>query len=128
MGFQLVMIVYWLALATWFGGVLFVALAAPVVFKTVGEAKPILPGVLSVNLDGQHGTLLAGSIVGDLLKRLSQVEVGCAAVGLVMLILQPLVVDVRETNFTAYVLRLGMFVGAAGVMAYNRWVLWPRIW
>jgi hypothetical protein len=128
MVFQLVMIVYWLALATWFGGVLFVALAAPVVFKTVREANPLLPGVLSVNLDGQHGTLLAGSIVGSLLNRLAQVQVGCAAVLLVTLILQPLVVDVRETNLTAYVLRLVMFVAAAGVAAYDRWVLWPRIW
>jgi hypothetical protein len=128
MAFQLVMIVYWLALATWFGGVLFVALAAPVVFKTVRDANPILPGVLSVNLDGQHGTLLAGSIVGDLLRRLAQVEIGCAAVLLVTLILQPFVVDVRETNLTAYVLRLALFVAAAGVMAYDRWILWPRIW
>ena len=58
--FQLVQIVYWLALATWFGGVLFVAIAAPAVFRTVRENNPVLPHVLSVNLEGQHGTLLAG--------------------------------------------------------------------
>lgn len=126
--FQLLMIVYWLALATWFGGVLFVALAAPVIFSTVREANPVLPGVLSVNLDGQHGTLLAGSIVGSLLKRLGQVEIGCAAVLLVMLILQPLIVDVHETNLTAYILRVVLFAVAAVAAAYDRWVLWPRIW
>jgi hypothetical protein len=128
MVFQLVMIVYWLALATWFGGVLFVALAAPVVFRTVREANPLLPSVLSVNLEGQHGTLLAGSIVGSLLNRLAQVEVGCAAVLIIMLILQPLVVDVRESNLTAYIVRVVLAVVAAGVVAYDRWALWPRIW
>ena len=127
--FQLVMIVYWLALATWFGGVLFVALAAPVIFRTVREANPLLPGVLSVNLDGQHGTLLAGSIVGNLLNRLAQVEIGCAAVLLVALILQPFVVDVSgESNMTAFILRVILAVAAAGIMAYDRWALWPRIW
>ncbi|HZZ43789.1 MAG TPA: hypothetical protein VFE58_12700 [Tepidisphaeraceae bacterium] len=126
--FQLVMILYWLALATWFGGVLFVALAAPVIFRVIGEAEPVLPGVLSVNLEGQHGTLLAGSIVGKLLDRLAGVEVVCAGVVLVMLGLQPLVVDVRESNLTAYVLRVVLFVVAGGVVGYDRWVLWPRIW
>lgn len=126
--FQLVMIVYWLALATWFGGVLFVALAAPVIFRTVREANPLLPGVLSVNLDGQHGTLLAGSIVGNVLNRLAQIEIGCAAVLLVTLILQPFVVDVRESNMTAFILRVVLAVAAAGIVAYDRWALWPRIW
>ena len=36
-------------------------------FRTVRESNPLLPLVLSVNLDGQHGTLLAGSIVSNLL-------------------------------------------------------------
>lgn len=126
--FQLVMIVYWLALATWFGGVLFVALAAPVIFKTVREANPLLPGVLSVNLDGQHGTLLAGSIVGNLLNRLAQIEIGCAAVLLLTLIIQPFTVDIRESNLTAYILRFALAAVAAAVVAYDRWVLWPRIW
>src|SRR3954454_21167129 len=60
--YQIVQIVYWLALATWFGGVLFVAISAPVILRTVRENNPILPHVLSVNLEGQHATLLAGSI------------------------------------------------------------------
>src|SRR5580704_19328585 len=59
---DLVQVVYWLALSTWFGGVLFIAAAAPVIIKTVKDADPLLPTVLSVNLEGQHGTLLAGGI------------------------------------------------------------------
>src|SRR4051812_8518310 len=79
LAFTLNQILYWLALATWFGGVLFVAVAAPIIFRTVREANPVLPGVLSVNLEGQHGTLLAGSIVGDLLGTLNRVQLACAA-------------------------------------------------
>ena len=58
-------------MATWFGGVLFVAVAAPIIFRTVRESNPVLPTVLSVNLENQHGTLLAGSIVGNLLATLA---------------------------------------------------------
>jgi len=72
------MILYWLALATWFGGVLFIALAAPIIFRTVREANPIMTSVLSVNLEGQHGTLLAGTIVANLLQRLMWLEMVCA--------------------------------------------------
>ena len=63
-------IVYWLALATWFGGVVFVALSAPVVFNTVRQSNPILPRVLSVNVEDQHATLLDGTIVGNLIAPL----------------------------------------------------------
>jgi hypothetical protein len=59
----LVSILYWLSLSTWFGAAVFVAVAAPSIIRTVRENDPLLPTVLSVNLEGQHGTLLAGSIV-----------------------------------------------------------------
>src|SRR6476620_11474563 len=110
--FQLVQILYWLALATWFGGVMFVAVAAPVVFRTVRENNPLLPHVLSVNLEGQHGTLLAGSIVGDILDRLSRVELICAGVLLLMLIAQPFLIDLRGQNLTAAILRSAMYLAA----------------
>ncbi len=51
-GFQLIQIVFWLALSTWFGAVLFIAVAAPIIFRTVRESNPVLPMVLSVNLEG----------------------------------------------------------------------------
>src|SRR3954469_4279890 len=66
--FQLVQSIYWIALSAWLGGGVFVAMAAPVIFRTVREADPTLPKVLSVNMEGQHATLLAGTIVGDLLS------------------------------------------------------------
>ncbi len=127
MGFQLVQILYWLALSTWFGGVMFIAVAAPVIFRTIRERKPVLPDVLSVNLDGQHGTLLAGTIVGNLLERLALIELVCAAVLLLMMIGQLFVIDLTGSNAKAAILRAVLFFLAAGLVAYDRWAVWPRI-
>jgi hypothetical protein len=132
MVFQLVQIVYWLALATWFGGVMFVAIAAPVIFRTVRENNPVLTNVLSVNLEGQHATLLAGSIVGNVLLRLSQVEMVCAVALVLALIAQFFVADMSgtgltESNLTAAVIRCVLTVAAAAVVAYDRYVVWPAI-
>src|SRR5438128_371130 len=79
MVFQVVQIVYWLALSTWFGAVVFLLVAPPVILRAVRDADPLLPGVLSVNLDGQHGTLLAGSIVGKLISSTHRIQLACCA-------------------------------------------------
>lgn len=126
--FQLVQIIYWLALSTWFGSVLFIAVAAPIIFRTVREMNPILPDVLSVNLQGQHGELLAGTVVGSLLSRLAQIEIICAAILLIVLIVQPFIIDTQDTNKTAAILRTLMFVGAAALVLVDRFLLWPKIW
>lgn len=125
--YQFVQIIYWLALSIWFGGALFVAIAAQSVFRTVREHNPILPNVLSVNLNEQHGTLLAGSIVGDLLHRLTIVELLCGAALLVALVLHPFVIDMSGRNAVAALLRIGLFLVAIGLVLYHWRVLWPRI-
>ena len=128
--FQVVQLFYWLALSTWFGGVLFVALAAPVVFRTVRESNPILTDVLSVNLEGQHGTLLAGSIVGELLRRMVTVELICAGVLVLTAIIQPFVIDVSQgsdvlsSNQTAAILRALLILAAASIVVYGWRVTW----
>jgi hypothetical protein len=126
--FQLVQIVYWLALATWFGGVLFVAMAVPAIFRTVGENNPILPHVLSVNLEGQHGTLLSGSIVGALLGRLAKVQLACMAALLLAIVAHFFLANLADQNRTAAIIRTALFFAAAGVSLYDGWVLWPQIW
>jgi hypothetical protein len=131
MAFQFVMILYWLALSTWFGGVLFIAIAAPIVFRTIRQANPILPDILSVNLEGQHGTLLAGSIVANLLQRLTSIELICAGVLFVSLVAQTFVIDITpsldEPNFRAALLRWILFLAAIGVVAFDHFLVWPRI-
>jgi hypothetical protein len=126
--FQLVQIVYWLALATWFGGVLFVAIAAPVVFRTVRENNPVLPHVLSVNLEGQHGTLLAGSIIGSLIARLARLQLACGAVLVLALVAHLFVANVEGANGTAAIIRTALLLAAAGVALYDGWLVWPRLW
>ena len=77
--FIVVQIAFWMALSTWFGAVIFVVMAPPVILRTVRKQNPLLPSVLSVNLEGQHGTLLAGSIIGELMVPLIRIELVCPA-------------------------------------------------
>jgi len=132
--FQVVQIVYWIALSVWFGSVLFIALAAPVIFRTVQENNPILTNVLSVNLDGQHSTLLAGTIVANLIQRMLVIEMICGGALLVTLIVQWFVIDLSSSassaladNLGAAVLRCVLFLAAAVVVLYDRFVVWPRV-
>jgi hypothetical protein len=122
--YDFVQIVYWLALSTWFGGVLFIALAAPVIFRTIRESDPTLPTVLSVNLEGQHSTLLGGMIMSNLLAMLLRIELGCAAAMLVTIIAQ-LTMHVQDW-FTAAV-RTALFIAAVVFVVYDWRLVWPRI-
>ena len=120
--FQITQIIYWLALSTWFGGVLFIAIAAPIVFKTVRESNPVMTDVLSVNLEGQHGTLLAGSIVSNLLSRLAWIELTCA--GFVLLALIP---QFFSGDWLLAMIRLVLCLVAAGLAGFHQFFIWPRI-
>jgi hypothetical protein len=126
--FQFVQIVYWLALSTWFGGVLFVAIAAPIIFRTVREGDPTLPTVLSVNLEGQHGTLLAGSIVANLLAALVRIELACAAAMGIAIVAQWFLVERGGAALVSAVLRTALYIAAVGIAVYDWRVLSPRIW
>lgn len=125
---HLIQIIYWLALSTWFGGVLFVAVAAPIIFRTVGESNPVLPAVLSVNLEGQHGTLLAGSIVGNLLHMLVRVELVCAGALLLPLVAHWFLTDLSGTNIILPLMRTALYLAAVGLVLYDWRVIWPQVW
>ena len=125
--FQFVQVLYWLALATWFGGVLFIAVAAPVIFRTITEADPTLPRVLSVNLDKQHSTLLAGSIVANLLNLLVRVQLICAVALFIAMIVQWMYIDRSGTQLWAAILRSALFVAAVALAVYDWLVVWPRV-
>ena len=125
--FQLIQILYWMALATWFGGVLFVAIAAPIVFRTVRQYNPTLPTVLSVNLENQHGTLLAGSIVANVLGALLRVELACAAVLLLTLAAQWFVTDTGGREWIMLVMRSALFLAATVLVIYDWRVVWPKV-
>lgn len=129
MAFHLVLILHWLALATWFGGVLFVMVAAPVVSRTVRENDPLLPTVLSVNLEGQHGTLLAGTIMGNLLAALTRIELICAVVLLAALVAQWFMLRPTEGGSLFWaILRSAFYLAAVLIVLYDWRVVWPRAW
>jgi hypothetical protein len=125
--FQAIQIAYWLALATWFGGVLFIAIAAPVIFRTVREADRTLPRVLSVNLEGQHGTLLAGTIVSNLLAVLSRIQLLCAGVLLVAILGQWFCIDRSGAALLFPLIRTAIYLAAVALVIYDWRVVWPRI-
>jgi hypothetical protein len=124
--FEFVQILYWLSLSTWFGGVLFVLLAPPIIHKTVRESNPILPLVLSVNLEGQHGTLLAGSIVSNLLGPVIKAELICAAGMFVAIIGQWLHASADGLDLIVPILRSAMYLAAVIFVIYNYRSVWPK--
>jgi hypothetical protein len=126
--FQLVQTVYWLALSMWFGGAMFIGVAVQAIHRTVRENKPVLPHVLSVNLDDQHSTLLAGAIVGNLISAMTRVEVVCAGILFLALVSQWFLIDLSDTwNKASAFVRFGLFLAATAVVIYNGWVLWPKV-
>jgi len=122
-----ILVIYWISLSTWFGSVLAIALSAPVIFKTVEDAKPILSNVLSVNLDGQHSTLLAGSIVVNLVQKLHVLELICGSALLLMLIGQAIALNMTSTNLATIGVRGVLLAGAAGIMLFDWRAVWPRL-
>lgn len=127
MGLQIIQIIYWLALSSWFGGVLFIALSAPVIFRTVTDANPMLPTVLSVNLEHQHATLLGGTIVSRLLRMLRRIEIACAAVLLLMLILQWIFISRSTGSMIQGIVRSALYIAAVLLVVYDQLLLSPRI-
>jgi hypothetical protein len=127
--FQLVLTLYWLALSLWFGGVLLVALVVPVIFRTVRQADPTLPRVLSVNLDKQHAELLAGEVSAGIIRLLSLIQLGCAAVLLLMLIAHWFLIPASDRlHLVSGLLRSACYLAAVGLVLYDRYWVWPRAW
>jgi hypothetical protein len=126
MPFDIVQMVYWLCLAGWFGLVLFVAMATPVIFRTIQEADPTLPTVLSVNLDGQHGTLLAMTVVANIVAKLVYVQLICAAGVLLAVVGQWVFLDNSGAALVMAVLRSALWLAATGLLLYGWLGVWPR--
>ncbi|HEY1686409.1 MAG TPA: hypothetical protein VGG19_16715 [Tepidisphaeraceae bacterium] len=127
MAFQIIQIIYWLTLSTWFGGVLFFFILAPVIFKTIREANPVLPGVLSVNLESAHANLLAESILGNALALLGYVQIGAGIVLILIGIAQFFVIDLSDRNLLGAILRISLIVAATAIAAVDRFIFRPRL-
>jgi hypothetical protein len=122
----IIQILFWLALATWFGGVLFVTIVAPVINSAVRENNPILTSVLSVNLEGQHSTLMGGSIVGRIMTILFRIELACAGALSIALIGQ--IVLLQGHSLLLSLLRVALHLAAVALLIYDWRVVWPAMW
>lgn len=123
----LINLLYWLPLATWFGSSVFVAVAAPVIFRVTRQGDPILPMVLSVNLEGQHATLLAGQTVSELLRALGRVAVVCWVMMGAALALQWITLLLREGDVLLPLIRTSLYLAAVGLSVYDTRSLRPRV-
>ena len=125
--FMLVQTVYWIALSVWFGGLLFISIIWPVIYRTIADADPTLPTVLSVNLEKSHGSLLSGNIMANILRMFSKIQLGCSATLLVMLLAQWGVIDLSRQNKIHAIIRSALFLAAAAVVVYERYGVWPKL-
>jgi len=107
---------------------MFIGVAVQAIHRTVRENNPLLPHVLSVNLEGQHSTLLAGTIVGNIISKMTRIQLICAAVLLVAIGSQWFFIDLADVwvKASAFV-RSALCLAATLVVIYDGWSLWPRI-
>lgn len=123
----LISIFYWLSLSTWFGASVFVLVAAPSIHRTVRDNNPLLPTVLSVNLEGQHGTLLAGGIVNNLLASLSRLGYLCAGILLIALIGEWVLVGRENRDWVLPLVRSALYISAVALAVYDARVVRPKV-
>lgn len=126
--YQGIQIVYWLTLSIWLGSSVFLALAAPVVFRVVRRLDVRVPRYSSPNLADEQVTIVAGEIVGALLARLGQIQMVCAAILLPMLLAQFITIDLTGANLTAALIRDGLWALATLLLAYQWRIHFPRTW
>lgn len=121
---QLIDTLSWAALATWFGGALFLAVASGVIFRVHRDADPTLPKVLSVNIDGDHASLLSAEVVSGIDRIYTVIGLVCAAVIVVAVIIRSVV---EPAGGAARLVQGLVVLLAAIVTAYQGRSLRPRI-
>jgi hypothetical protein len=121
---QLIDTISWAALSTWFGGALFLAVASGVIFRVHRDADPTLPRVLSVNIDGDHASLLSAEVVSGIDRLYTLIGLVCAAVIVVAIVVR----SVAQPDGSASSLVQGLIVLLASIVtAYQGRSLRPRI-
>ena len=126
--YQAVQILYWLVLCIWLGGMIFLAVAAPIIFRVVRRLDVRSGRHTDPNLIDEQTSVVGGEIVGTLLARMGQVEMLCATVMLPLMIAQLFLIDLAGTNFIAAMLRFGLFAVALALLTYEWRLHYPRTW
>ena len=108
---------------------MFLAIAAPVIFRVIRESDPTLPTVLSVNLDHQHSTLLGSTIVGRLMQAVTRVGLGCAVIVFLGLVAQGFILKppAGSPSLVQLIIRVSLFFLATSLLIYDWRVISPRL-
>lgn len=126
--YQAVQILYWLVLSAWFGSLVFLVLAAPIVFRTVRKLE-VRSGLYSdPSLQDEQTTIVAGDIVGAVLARLAQLQMVCAIALLPLMIAQLLLINLAGSNLVAAALRISLLLITIVLLHYEWRAHYPRTW
>lgn len=131
--FRLTQGVYWLSLGAWFGAVVMLVIAAAITFGTVRQFHPAL-GLEPYNhpsLVDRAAPILAGSVVGNMLKGLALIQSVCAASVIGCVVLQCTVFREHiQGGMRGWpnLLRVVLIAGPIAILAADRLVLTPRVW
>lgn len=126
--YQAVQILYWLVLSTWLGSMVFLALAAPVIFRVARRLDVKVPKYSDGALRDEQPTILAGEMVGAMLARLAQIQMLCASLMFPLLIGQLGLANIAGTNLFAAIIRLSLWLSAVVILNIEwRWH-YPKTW
>lgn len=126
--YQAVQILYWLVLSSWFGSLMFLALAAPIVFRTVRKLEVRSGLYTDPSLQDDQTSIVAGDIVGSILARLAQLQMMCAVALLPLMILQLLLINLAGPNLIAALLRAVLWLILVVLLQYEWRSHYPRTW
>ena len=131
--FRITQGVYYLSLGTWFGAMVMLVLTAITVFATVRQFDvSIHAGPYGQGMWEDRATaILAGGIVGNVLRALAVVQVICAASAVACAALQSSVFACRLAGGRrgkANLLRLALLFVPIVILAADQAVVTPRIW
>ncbi len=131
--FRIVQGFYWLGLGIWLGALVMLAIMAAVTFRTVRELKPSInaPPYNNPALAERAPVIIAGNIVGNSLRALAVLQLICAVMVVMCLILQcSLFADQLRGGVGGWVnlLRVALVVMPIFILALDANVITPRIW
>ena len=106
--YQAVQIIYWLVLSVWLGCMVFLAVAAPVVFKVVRRlevrSRPIMPIRPSMTSRPRSWPARSSALCW---RGCGQVQMICASALLPLMIVQFFLIDLQGTNLIAAMVAAG---------------------
>lgn len=123
---------YWLALGTWLGAMIMLALAAAATFHVSREMNVTVPLLeyAPSHLAGRDAEVLGGNIVGRMIDHLSVLQMVCAVLIFITLLFQLTVFRATlhlRAGSAGNVLRVLLLVAALGLLKADRIYINPAV-